>query len=306
MDYEKPWLSQIGRAFFRANTLKPVEGDEIDLIRTEIAGNVPNGKGSEIMYSTLVFRGWEGNYNGSIGIKYNTSHLETLFKNVTIPVIHTYNPHTLRELAAIFIEQYGLPYDVTWFEDGPFNAQTMPTHATLKTVRNSYCAPSTLTIRIERSESDITELFKNVVLEGLKMPFDPNMRSATIAMYGTDFTPFYDDQKALVSSLLVSANPYSGDVSNYEDPMGRLEIFNFLDVRLGDDSPLLNTDPNLDSMDKINLHRFYVRYHGPTVNAKYANVTANTAYERVVILESAAPTNLTNYDGPLFIHYNNA
>lgn len=306
MKYDKPWESQIVSALLRKNDLKPTEQDDIILSDITNLGVADGVKNTYNMGSTVLFREFAGNYNGSLSIKYQTSHLETLFAEIIIPTIYAYNPHTLHEIAAIFIEQYGLPYSVAWFNDGPFDARTMPTHVTLTTKATAFCAASQLTIRIERSKSDVAELFANTTLTALTIPFDPNMRSTPIATYGVDFTPFYDDQKALFSSAVVSATLYRGDTSAYDDPQGRLELFEFIESRIGDDVVMVNTDPTGDSIDKINLMEFYVRYNGVTANAKYGNVSANTQYDRVLILESAAPTNLTNYDGPLFIHYNNA
>lgn len=306
MNYDKPWESQILSAFLRANSLKPSVQDVVSL-RSLTSLAVADAKlDTYKMGGMMTFSGWEGNFQGGVSISYHTSNLKALFAEIVVPTIHAYNPHTTRELAAIFIAQYGLPYDVEWFVDAPFNAKTMPTHVTLETIRTEYTAPSQLTVRVERSVSDIAELFSNTILDALVMPFDPQMRSSPIATYGIDFTPFYDDEKALFKSALPGDTLYRGDVSAVDDPNGRLELFNYLTSRFGSDVEVINTDPNEDSIDKINLMGFYVRYNGVTANAKYGNISANTLYDRVLVLESAAPTNLTNYDGPLFIHYNNA
>ena len=303
----KPWLSQLTRSFVRRNGLVPSELDKPEIRVYRSSGPANEEKKTKNMEATFLMLGREGNHHGSCLINYETVHLETLFKNNLVPDVYGYNPKTTREVAELLVAQYGLSLEPAWFINRPFDATILPTHVTLETIENDFCAPSTLTVQIVRSESDVAELFLNTVLDEPTLPFDPLMHSCPMTTYNKDFTPFYEDQKAWFTESVVSTVAYQGGVSQAANAVGRLELCQYIASILGTDATINVSDTaGTNSLNQINLALFYVRYNGKTANAIYKNVSANTDYDNVLILEQHFTPDKTNYDGPLFIHYNNA
>lgn len=308
MKNTEPWLEQLTRRFNLLNNLKPSSLDEPEVRGAKRYSSINPEFDISTSRATFLYKGTEGNYRGSCLTTFETVNLEMLFANNTVPVVYGYNPHNTREVAELFVAQYGLSLDVDWFESTPFDATILPTHVTLHTVSNDYCARSKLTVRVERSETDIGELFENDIIDAPKLPFDPVFRNCTIPTYGKDFTPFYSEQKEWFANMLVRDGYYYGFTTMVADPLnGRRELCEFLAEIIGNDAELNLTDSTGAAvLNKINMMYFYVRYHGTTKNAVYANVSADVTYDNVLILESHLAKDVTNYDGPLFIHYNNA
>lgn len=308
MKNTEPWLEQLARRFNLNNKLKPSALDEPEVVSAK-RYNVTNPEFDiAISNATLLYKGTEGNYRGSCLINFETVNIEKLFTNNTVPTVYGYNPHTTKEVAALFVEQYGLSLDVDWFEDSPFDATVLPTHVTLKTVQNAFCSRSKLTVRVERSETDIGELFQNDIIDKPSLPFDPVFRNCTIPTYGKDFTPFYPEQKEWFANLTVRDGYYYGFQPMATDKLnGRKEFCDFLAEIIGNDAELNLTDTSGATMqNRICLTYFYVRYNGTTKNAMFGNVSADVSYDNVLVIEQHYGKNVTNYDGPLFIHYNNA
>ena len=308
MKNTEPWLEQITRRFNLLNKLKPSALDEPE-VRDAKRYSASNPEFDiATTRATFLYKGKEGNYHGSCLTSFETVNLEMLFANNTVPVVYGYNPHTTREVAELFVEQYGLSLDVDWFESTPFDATILPTHVTLHTVSNAFCSRSKLTVRVERSETDIGELFQNDIIDAPSLPFDPVFRNGTIPTYGKDFTPFYSEQKEWFANMLVRDGYYYGFRPASEDAAnGRREFCEFIAEIIGSDADLNIADTaGAGLQNHICLGYFYVRYHGTTKNAVYKNVSADIAYDNVLVIESHFSKDVTNYDGPLFIHYNNA
>lgn len=298
MKNTEPWLEQLSRSFNRLNNLKPSALDEPE-VRGAVRHN-PINAGDDVysIRATMLYKGTEGNYRGSSLITFENVVLEDLFINNSVPTVYGYNPKTTRAVAKLFVDQYGLSLDEEWFVDEPFDATVLPTHVTLNTIGNAFCAKSKLTVRVERQVTDIGDLFVNDTIDAPTLPFNPVFRSCPLVTYGKDFTPFYSEQKEWFTDLVVQS-------AYYETPNTWLGFCEFLQEVIGTDADIWykdqGTHPNM-----IHMGRFYVRYNGTTKNAVFGNISADVTYDNVLIIEQFWGTQYTNYDGPLFIHYNNA
>lgn len=295
MKNTEPWLEQLTRAFVKANGIAPSATDEPAIVgaKREVITDVNTGQ--FLSKATILFKGSEGNYRGGQLINFKTVNLEELFINNTVPTVWGYNPHNTREVAQLLVDQYGLSVDTDWFKLEPFDAGALPTHVTLTLENTAFSASSQLTVAMERVESDIATRFTNTVLGDLALPYDPMYQSNTVPSYTKDFTPNYPDQRAWFDSLIVSGSYYY-----YPAYRGFIAFLN--DVLDGD---LSITDQTVIRGSAC-LYYFYVRYNGPTKNAIYGGVSADTSYDRVLIIVPEIGKQSTDCDGALFIHYNDA
>lgn len=293
MKNTEPWLEQLTRAFVKANGLVPSVNDEPTVVgaKRDIPSDVNTGQYRS--KATILFKGADGNYRGGQLINFKTVNLEELFINNTVPTVWGYNPHNTREVAQLLVDQYGLSVDTDWFKLEPFDAGAMPTHVTLTLENTAFSASSQLTVAMERVESDIATRFTNTVLGDLALPYDPMYRSNTVPTYTKDFTPSYPDQRAWFTSLVVGTYNYL----YYKDFIAFLN-----DVLDGD----LTITGSGTIRGSASLEVFYVRYNGSTKNAIYGGVSADTSYDRVLVIEPVYGKSYTDCDGALFIHYNDA
>lgn len=191
MKNTSPWLEQLTRAFVRVNGIKPATTDEpavVGAVRDTLTDPLAGQYRSK---ATILFKGTDGNYRGGQLINFKTVNLQELFINNTVPTVWGYNPHTTRDVAKLFVEQYGLSVDPEWFVSEPFDASVFPTHVTLTLDDTAFSAKSQLTVAMERVKSDITERFTNNVLGDLALPYDPLYQSTTVPSYSKDSTPTY-------------------------------------------------------------------------------------------------------------------
>lgn len=307
MKNTEPWLEQLARSFNLLNKLKPSALDEPEVrgaTRYELINPEADLYRSR---ATMLYKGTEGNYRGSCLTKFETVNIELLFKNNSVPTVVGYNPKSTREVAKLLVAQYGLSLHADWFIDEPFDATILPTHVTLRTVKTAFCSESKLTVRVERSVSNIEDLIQFDTLDAPTLPFDPVFCSAPLVTYSKDFTPFWYEQRDWFSGTPANAVAYKGTVEKSSDPMGRQSLCKYLADVIGSDANVnLEDTAGNASRNQINLALFYVRYNGTTRNAVFKNISADITYDMVMIIEPQFGKELTNFDGPLFIHYNNA
>lgn len=308
MKNTEPWLEQLTRSFNLKNKLTPSALDEPEIVGAKRYSPINPEFDTATTRATFLYKGIAGKYRGSCLTTFETVNLEWLFRNNTVPVVYGYNPHTTREVAKLFVDQYGLSLHPSWFEETPFDATILPTHVTLHTISGPFCSKSKLTVRVERSETDIGELFENDIIEAPSLPFDPVFRNCTIPTYGKDFTPFYAEQKEWFDKLPVRNGYYYGfSTMAADETNGRREFCEFLAEIIGNDAAVNLTDSSGPGVQNhIGLMYFYVRYHGTTRNAAFKNISADVSFDNVIVIEQHLGKDVTNYDGPLFIHYNNA
>lgn len=292
-----PWLDQLTRNFNRINKLTPTALDVSLLVGATRYNPINPDLDTAKSRATFIYSGDKGNYRGSELVTFETVNLEMLFKNNTVPTVFGYNPKNTLEVAELFVAQYGLSLAPEWFENTPFDATELPMHVTLRTISTPYCSKSKLTVKVERSESDISELFKNDVIDAPTLPFDPVFHSATLPTYSKDFTPNWPNEKEWFTKLVASDTAYDGH-GEYAD------FCSLLRTVIGTDADIW-VDDATPKPDHINLYTFKVLYNGTTRNAVFKNISADVDYDLVLVIEPNYPKEQTNYDGPMFIHYNN-
>ena len=302
MKNTEPWLEQLTRAFVKANGIAPSATDEPAIVgaKREVITDVNTGQ--FLSKATILFKGSEGNYRGGQLINFKTVNLEELFINNTVPTVWGYNPHNTREVAQLLVDQYGLSVDTDWFKLEPFDASVLPTHVTLTLENTAFSASSQLTVAMERVESDIATRFANNVLGDLALPYDPMYQSNTVPSYSKDFTPAYPDQKIWFTSLVKDGGSSVGTAYKYTDLANGAEFVAYLNSVLDGDITL---DVSASTVfGKPNIYYFYVRYNGSTKGAIYNGVSADTQYDKVLIIEPFWGKTYTGCDGALFLHYN--
>lgn len=307
MTIPAPWISQLTRTFVRKNNLTPSDMDVTDVRNPKFVSNTGEETGDKNMKATFLFKSSGGNYQGSELFTYKTVNLERLFLNNSIPVVWGYNPHTTKDIAKLLIDQYGLSMHEDWFIEEPVDGSLLPTYFTIKTKSTDYCSASQLTVRVEQSEKDVAELFAVDVLDAPNYPDygnSTNVRYApqhTQRTYPLDFTPLFSDQKEQLYSIVAGSTKYfSRDYQSFYELVK--EVLS-ADIPLVDVIDYYKPVPN----NVCYLGGWFCRYHGTTKDFKYNNISADTSYDKILLIEpswvnSSLGGNVNTT--AMFIHYN--
>lgn len=200
MQIEARWLQSLTRKFVRDNQLKPLAADSVVMINPTFPPNTSpltnfTSKG------ILVFKDTDANYVGSEIVNWGACNIALLFKNIA-PEVWVYNPNTLEELADALIKRYGLPFEKTWFENGPVDCTVLPIKVKLKTITNHFLVGGVeLEITVNRGAADLTEIFKDTVLESPGWPLTlATDRTSAEYSYSLDLTPGLPEDYRLLNT----------------------------------------------------------------------------------------------------------
>lgn len=299
------WISQLTRTMIRKNNLKPSDLDIPDVRNPIYVSSADSVTGDKNMKATFLFKEGDGNYSGAELFTYETVNLEKLFKNNSVPVVWGYNPHTTKEIAKLLIDQYGLSLHEDWFVEEPVDGSTLPTHFTIKTKLTDWCSESQLTVRVEQSEKDVAELFTVDVLDAPKYieykadTLYGECRDNIMSTYSRDFTPRYIDEKEAMFGFV------AGDTTiGYKDHPGFIA---YVQDIIGDTATIYERIPNMDAPvqpGQILLNAYKILHNGTTKGTKFNNVSADTNYDRVLVIMPVIQYNGYREFTPMFLHYN--
>lgn len=189
MQNSQRWLDYLARRFVRDNSLSPTRLDEI--IVTHIVPREANSEtGNFVADAAMVFKKIDGAaYRGAVLFNYNALRLDSLFKNIS-PEVWLYNPKTTKEVAAELIRRYNVPAEIDWFVDQPINADVLPQIYSIAFKRTNQTVPTTIDVKVNRSEVDLADIFLDNVLDVPAISFvsETNRTNAEFS-YAVDFTP---------------------------------------------------------------------------------------------------------------------
>lgn len=310
MTIPAPWIAQLTRTFVRKNNLQPNELDVVYIRDPKYVNMSDSQTGEKNMKATFIFKSGDGNYQGSELFTYKTVVLEKLFANNSIPVVWGYNPRTTKVVAKLLIDRYGLPMHEDWFVDEPIDGSALPTHFTIKTKDTDWCAASQLTVRVEQSDMDITELFKVDAIDAPSYYItDPlNVRAHPahlLSTYGKDFTPLYSEEIETVSELKQGMTFVSTTNPVYVEWIRRI-VGDDIELRL-----VSGGQTDVGVLGQLNIYISNIEYHGTTKGYVYknefgVNVSADSSYDKVIVVwgRSSTDNDKAYIHCPLFLHYN--
>lgn len=309
MTIPAPWISQLTRTFVRKNNLTPSDMDVTDVRDPKFVSQSDPQTGDKNMKATFLFKSSGGNYQGSELFTYKTVNLEKLFLNNSIPVVWGYNPHTTKDIAKLLIDQYGLSMHEDWFVEEPVDGSLLPTHFTIKTKSTDYCSASQLTVRVEQSEKDVAELFAVDVLDAPNYPDYGTPGSFSYApqhtqrSYPKDFTPIFIDQREQLASMVAGSTRYTS--TKYASLFEHIRDVLSSDIGVTTNSPGYAQVPS----NVCYLGGWYCVYHGTPKGFKYNNISADSNYDKVLVIEpgwiyQANLSSIVIRTTAMFIHYN--
>lgn len=274
------WHLFLARALMKKNALVPGPNDVVTPYNPTSPGEFPENDFTG--HAALNFGDLDGKYRGSVLSHWKNMRLNKAFTNIE-PVIWVYNPSTLRELAAVLIDRYGLPMLPTWFVDGPFDPTVLPQEVELSTLR-THVSPlgDKIKVTVNRGNVDIHDLLVNSTLESPGVPYTVMTgRASAEVSYSVDFTPELPEQ---YRQLLLYPTDVIGP-SQYEHPSVQL-LVNLINQRFDSGKAYYSTGDAPDfnfsgsKLEFVGKPKDYV----PAVNKPWSP-RGDTAYDRVIVIK---------------------
>lgn len=301
MTFDPTWSQHLVRSLTRLNGLKPLNAEEAYFTRQDS----PKGMSPTSPFTgrgTIIFRDKGANYRGSGLVTYSSLNVATLFKNIP-PVVWLYNPRTTHEIVIELARRYGLPLDPAWFVNEPFDHTNLPKSVELKVVRTDFTVEERLTVRVERADADLSEIFTKVDLEYPKISFLPltNRTSAEFS-YHQDFTP--DNLSQYKDLVEYPTGPMDHKDKYLESKVQTL--VSLIKERL--ELPVYYEVTEDLAADDVCFRNSVLVYNGPTRNyvhpdKKPSSPKADTWYDRVLVIRFDDA--LSGWQGLAYFHYNN-
>lgn len=300
MTFDPTWSLHLVRSLTRLNGLKPLNAEEAYFTRQDS----PKGMSPTSPFTargTIVFRDKKADYRGSGLVTYSGLDVALLFKNID-PVVWLYNPRDTTEIVEEVARRYGLPLDPAWFINQPFDHTDLPKSVVIESVRTDFTIKSQFTVRVERADADLSEIFTLVDLNYPKVSFEPltNRTNAEFS-YHQDFTP---DNLAQYKDLV----EYPKELFETEDQ--------FLDSKVQTLVGLIKERLQLPvyyevtedlAANDVCFRNSKVVYNGPTRSYVHpdklpSSPKADTWYDRVLVIRFDQAT--SGWQGLAYFHYN--